>query len=163
MGLERAIDDAVNMVRCVATRDQRFLPGGGAAEIEVAYKLAEWGKTVSGLEQYAAVKFAECFEVVPRILAKNAGLSHTKVIAALYAAHAQGQRTSGVNLADEVITPHDAAAAGVLDHYDTKRWAIQLAVEAAMTVLRVDHIIVAKQARGGVQVVRVTIRHAQSG
>merc|ERR1712230_248503 len=103
---ERAIDDAVNLVRCVSTRDQRFLPGGGAAEIEVAYKLAEWGRTVSGLEQYAAVKFAECFEVVPRILAKNAG---------------------------------------VLDHYDTKRWAIQLAVEAAMTVLRVDHIIVAKQ------------------
>merc|ERR1712118_481049 len=70
--LERAIDDAVNLVRCVTTRDQRFLPGGGAAEIEVAYKLAEWGRTVSGLEQYAAVKFAECFEVVPRILAKNA-------------------------------------------------------------------------------------------
>merc|ERR1711937_1085503 len=60
--LERAIDDAVNLVRCVTTRDQRFLPGGGAAEIEVAYRLAE------------------CFEVVPRILAKNAGLSHTKVV-----------------------------------------------------------------------------------
>ena len=69
--LERAIDDAVNLVRCVTTRDQRFLPGGGAAEIEVAYKLAEWGRTVSGLEQYAAVKFAECFEVVPRILARS--------------------------------------------------------------------------------------------
>jgi T-complex protein 1 subunit theta len=146
--LERAIDDSVNMVRCVTTRDQRFLPGGGAAEIQVAHKLAEWGRTVSGLEQYAAIKFAECFEVVPRILAKNAGLSHTKVVAALYSAHAQGQTTYGVNLADEVIAPHDAAKAGVLDHYDTKRWAIQLAVEAAMTVLRVDHIIVAKQAGG---------------
>ena len=103
---------------------------------------------MSGLEQYAAIKFAECFEVVPRILAKNAGLSHTKVVAALYSAHAQGQTTYGVNLADEVIAPHDAAKAGVLDHYETKRWAIQLAVEAAMTVLRVDHIIVAKQAGG---------------
>jgi T-complex protein 1 subunit theta len=146
--LERAIDDAVNLVRCVTTRDQRFCPGGGAAEIEIAYKLAEWGRTVPGLEQYAAVKFAECFEVVPRILAKNAGLSHTKVLAALYSAHAQGQKTAGVNLADEVVTPHDAAAAGVLDHLSTKKWAIQLAVEAAMTVLRVDHIIVAKQAGG---------------
>ena len=89
-------------MRCVTTRDQRFLPGGGAAEIQVAHKLAEWGRTVSGLEQYAAIKFAECFEVVPRILAKNAGLSHTKVVAALYSAHAQGQTTYGVNLADEV-------------------------------------------------------------
>ena len=94
-------------VRCVTTRDQRFLPGGGAAEIEVAGRLAEWGRTVAGLEQYAAVKFAECFEVVPRILAKNAGLSHTKVLAALYAAHAQGQRTAGVNLGDDVHTTEE--------------------------------------------------------
>jgi T-complex protein 1 subunit theta len=146
--LERAVDDAVNLVRCVVTRDRRFLPGGGACEIEVAHRVAEWGRTVPGLEQYAAVKFGECFEVVPRILAKNAGLNHTKVVAALYAAHANGQKTACVNLADEVVTPLDAQAAGVLDHYDTKRWAIQLAHEAAMTVLRVDHIIVAKQAGG---------------
>merc|ERR1712078_503925 len=38
-------------------------------------------------------------------------LGGTKVVTALYAAHAQGQKTYGVNLADEVVTPHDAAAA----------------------------------------------------
>jgi len=146
--LERAVDDAINLARCVVTRDRRFVPGGGAAEIELAHRLQQWGATVSGLEQYAALKFAECFEVVPKILAKNAGLNETKVVTALYAAHASGQKTACVNLAEEAVKPIDAAEAGILDHYDTKRWAIRLAVEAAMTVLRVDHIIVAKQAGG---------------
>merc|ERR1719460_3601048 len=146
--LERAVDDAINLARCVVTRDRRFVPGGGAAEIELAHRLQQWGATVSGLEQYAALKFAECFEVVPKILAKNAGLNETKVITALYAAHASGQKTACVNLAEEAVKPIDASEAGIIDHYDTKRWAIRLAVQAAMTVLRVEHIIVAKQAGG---------------
>lgn len=146
--LERAVDDAINLVRCVVTRDRRFVPGGGAAEIQVAHRLQQWGATVPGLEQYACLKFAECFEVVPKILAKNAGLNETKVVTALYAAHSSGQKTACVNLKEEVVKPLDAEENGILDHYDTKRWAIRLAVEAAMTVLRVDHIIVAKQAGG---------------
>ena len=32
------------------------------------------------------------------------------------------------------VKPIDASEAGIIDHYDTKRWAIRLAVEAAMTV-----------------------------
>merc|ERR1740123_2186937 len=77
--LERAIDNAVNVVRCV-TRDPNFLPGAGATEIELAHQLQLFGATVPGLEQYAVLKFAEALEVVPRILAENAGHNHVDAI-----------------------------------------------------------------------------------
>ena len=37
---------------------------------------------------------------------------------------------------------------GVYDHLETKRWGIKLAIEAVLTVLRVDQVIVAKPAGG---------------
>jgi hypothetical protein len=47
-------------------KDARMLAGGGAAEIEVARRLAEYGRKQTGLDQYAIAKFAEALEVVPR-------------------------------------------------------------------------------------------------
>jgi T-complex protein 1 subunit theta len=144
--VERAIDDSVNLVRMVATKDGRFVPGGGATEIETAHRLQQFGATVSGLEQYGVLKFAETFEIVPKVLSRNAGLNETKVVTSLYAAHAEGNKNACVNL--ESMTPIDAEANGILDHAETKTWAIRLAVDAALTVLSVDNIIVAKQAGG---------------
>jgi T-complex protein 1 subunit theta len=37
---------------------------------------------------------------------------------------------------------------GIYDHKQTKEWALRLASEAAITILRVDQIIVAKPAGG---------------
>jgi len=144
--IERAVDDAANLVRCVSRKDPRFVPGGGATEIELAHQLQQYGATVAGLEQYGVLRFAEAFEIVPKVLARNAGLNETKVIAALYAAHSTGQKNACVNL--ESTQPLDALQEGILDHLMTKSWAIRLGVDAALTVLRVDHIIVAKQAGG---------------
>jgi T-complex protein 1 subunit theta len=50
-------------------RDGRMVAAGGGAEIEVARRLAEWGRKQTGLEQYAIAKFAEALEVVPRTIA----------------------------------------------------------------------------------------------
>ena len=45
----------------------------------------------------------------------------------------------------------DSKECGIFDHLSTKKWAIKHALEAVLTVLRVDHIIMSKQAGGGVQ------------
>jgi len=42
----------------------------------------------------------------------------------------------------------DAAEAGILDHAQSKQWAFRFAVDAVLTVLQVDQIIMAKQAGG---------------
>lgn len=144
--LERAVDNAVNVVRCTC-RDPRFVAGAGATEIELAHQLQQFGATVPGLDQYAVLKFAEALEVVPKILAENAGHSHVDAITALYAAHQKGEKTAGVDV-DSGTLVCNAAERGILDHSETKKWAIRFTLDAVLTVLKVDQIIMAKQAGG---------------
>lgn len=143
--VERAVNDGVNAFKAL-TRDGRCVAAGGATEIELARQLSEWGKKQTGLEQYAINKFAESFEVVPRTLAENSGLNAADAVSALYAAHAQGQTSKGVDI--ETGQPKDLSKEGIVDLYSTKWWAIKLAADAATTVMRVDQIIMSKQAGG---------------
>eukprot|EP00922_Rhytidocystis_sp_ex-Travisia-forbesii_P055520 GHVS01082230.1.p1 GENE.GHVS01082230.1~~GHVS01082230.1.p1 ORF type:complete len:542 (-),score=95.21 GHVS01082230.1:253-1878(-) len=146
--IERSIDDAISCVKSV-TKSGRFVAGGGAVEMEMASQLQTFASGVSGLEQYAVRKFAESFECVPRILSENAGHDSMKAITALYAAHEHGKKYEGVDVEGKSggITL-DACKAEIFDHLETKHWAISLAVDAVLTVLRLDHIIVARQAGG---------------
>mmetsp|Transcript_84551 Transcript_84551/g.244264 ORF Transcript_84551/g.244264 Transcript_84551/m.244264 type:complete len:540 (+) Transcript_84551:83-1702(+) len=144
--LERAIDNAVSVIRCV-TRDPHFLPGAGATEIEIAHQLQNFGATVPGLDQYAVLKFAEALEVVPKILAENSGHSHVDAITALYAEHQKGKKNMGIDV-DSGSLILDALENGILDHAQSKTWAIRFTLDAVLTVLQVDQIIMAKQAGG---------------
>ena len=85
--------------------------------------------------------------MVPRILAENAGRDPADVISALYAAHAGGAAGAGVDVDGDAPTI-DAPARGILDLYVSKLSALRLASDAAITVLRVDTIIMSKQAGG---------------
>merc|ERR1719215_1228125 len=125
--VERAIDNAVNVMRCTC-RDPHFLPGAGATEIELAHQLQQFGATVPGLDQYAVLKFAEALEVVPRVLAENAGHNHVDAITALYAAHQRGEQRAGVDV-DGVGLTADMLEKGVLDHAESKRWALRFALD----------------------------------
>lgn len=92
------------------------------------------------------MQFGESFEVVARTLADNAGERSTDALSALYAAHAAGNAGTGVNV--ESGGPVDAVAEDIVDLLCVKRNAIRLAADAAITVLRVDQIIMAKAAGG---------------
>ncbi|CAD7693532.1 unnamed protein product [Nyctereutes procyonoides] len=145
--IERAIDDGVNTFK-VLTRDKRLVPGGGATEIELAKQITSYGETRPGLEQYAIKKFAEAFEAIPRALAENSGVKANEVISKLYAVHQEGNKNVGLDIEAEVPAVKDMLEAGILDTYLGKYWAIKLATNAAITVLRVDQIIMAKLAGG---------------
>lgn len=144
----RSVDDATAVAKQLC-RDPRLLPGGGATETELAHQLTTLASSTPGLEQYAIRAFAEAFEVVPRTLAENAGLKASETMAALYAAHASGQVSACVNvMGDDRGSVVDGAADGILDSAAVKISALRLAFDAAITVLRVDQIIMAKQAGG---------------
>ena len=58
-------------------------------------------------------------EVVPRVLAENSGQKATQVIAALYSAHAKGQKAAGVDIKNKGVL-ENAHKAGISDLYYTK-------------------------------------------
>jgi T-complex protein 1 subunit theta len=129
-----------NSVNCVKMflGDGRLCAGGGATELELARQLYSIGESCPGMEQYAMKKFAESLEVVPRTLAENSGQLATEAISALYAAHQAGETNHGVDIGDG--SAQDMFATGVLDVLATKRSAVKLAADAAITVLRVDTV-----------------------
>lgn len=143
--VERAVDDGINSYKALC-KDSRVVPAGGASEIEIARRVTEFGKKQTGLDQYAIAKYGEAFEVVARMLAENSGLSATDAVSTLYAAHANGQVNAGLDL--ETGAPKDLSQEGIVDIYTSKWWAIKLATDATVTVLKVDQIIMAKQAGG---------------
>ena len=147
---ERALDDGVNAAKVLA-KDGRLLPGAGATEIELALRLQGLAETCSGLQQYSINAFAEALEVIPRTLAENAGKKPSQVISELYAAHKRGEGCVGVDVDAPIDTPtvRDMTKDdNIFDVYLTKYEALRLATDAALTVLRVDQIIMAKRAGG---------------
>ncbi|KAL3534042.1 hypothetical protein ACH5RR_007563 [Cinchona calisaya] len=143
--LERAVDDGVNTYKAMC-RDSRIVPGAAATEIELARRLKEFSFKETGLDQYAISKFAASFEMVPKILAENAGLNAMEIISSLYAEHASGNTRVGIDLEEGVCK--DVSNMSIWDLYITKFFALKYAADAACTVLRVDQIIMAKPAGG---------------
>jgi len=145
--IERAVDDGVNAFKAL-TKDARTLPAGGATEIELAARLAAYGRKQTGLDQYAIQKFAQALEIVPRTLAENAGINATDCVSNLYAAHAAGNITAGVDVSGDQPWVDLSVTESIEDVFLVKWWALKLAVDSVCTVLRVDQIIMSKQAGG---------------
>lgn len=143
--VERAIDDGVNVYKNL-TKDNRLVAGAGAMEVELSRKLTTIADSTPGLEQYAIRKYAESFLVVPKTLAESSGFSATDAVSNLNAAHQEGKVNFGVDI--ESVEGCDAVESGILDIFATKYWAIKLSTEAALTVLSVDQIIMARPAGG---------------
>ena len=144
--LERACDDGVNAARALC-KDPRLLPGAGAFDQELSTQCAKMGRDQKGLDQYAVEEFARALTVVPRTLSINAGQNADEMMAKLAAAHEEGKSDEGINIEDTDGTV-DAAAAGIFDPLVIKLEALRLATDAAITVLRVDQIIMSKPAGG---------------
>jgi len=142
--VERAIDDGVNVYKGVV-RDGRFVAGAAAAEIALARALGQYADSTPGLTQHAIRRYAEAFQVIPRTISENAGMKATDIISSLYAAHQKGDKNTGIDIENGVA---DATELGVFDHLVAKQNAIRLATDAAVTILRVDQIIMSKPAGG---------------
>ncbi len=94
---DRSLHDALCVIRCLVKR-KYLIPGGGAPEIEIAQKLAEYSKSVAGSAGYCVRGFAEAFEVVPYTLAENAGLNPITIVTELRNRHDKGETAAGINV-----------------------------------------------------------------
>jgi thermosome len=143
--LERGIEDALDVVSTTAA-DGRVLAGGGAVEVEVAARLRDFADGVTGREQLAVEAFADALELVPRVLAENAGLDSIDTLVDLRAAHDDGDVRAGLNVfTGDVVDTFDA---GVVEPAHAKQQAVSSAAEAANLVLKIDDIITAGDLSG---------------
>ena len=136
--LERGVSDALEVVGQTVS-DGRVLAGGGAVEIELARRLRDYADSVSGREQLAVEAFADSLELVPRVLAENAGLDSIDTLVDLRAAHEDGDERAGLNVfTGDVGDTYDA---GVVEPAHAKEQALSSATEVANLVLKIDDII----------------------
>lgn len=84
--IERAIDDSVSVYRS-AIHSPRFLPGAGSTETILASRIEQEGKLLKGLDQYSYIRFGKAFEIIPKVLAENAGLDSNEFIAKFISAN----------------------------------------------------------------------------
>ncbi|QLG29557.1 TCP-1/cpn60 chaperonin family protein [Halorarum halophilum] len=138
--LERGVQDALDVVATTVS-DGRVLPGGGAIEVELASRLRDFADSVEGREQLAVEAFADALELVPRVLAENAGLDSIDTLVDLRAAHEGGDANAGLNVFSGDI--EDSFEAGVVEPAHSKEQALSSATEAANLVLKIDDIIAA--------------------
>ncbi|MCL7416470.1 MAG: TCP-1/cpn60 chaperonin family protein [Halalkalicoccus sp.] len=136
--LERGISDALEVVAQTVS-DGRVLAGGGAVEVEVASRLRDYADSVSGREQLAVEAFADALELVPRVLAENAGLDSIDTLVDLRSAHESGDEHAGLNVFSGDV--EDTFEAGIVEPAHAKEQALTSATEAANLVLKIDDII----------------------
>jgi T-complex protein 1 subunit theta len=101
-------------------------------------------KKLTGLDQYSYSRYAKAFEIFPRILAENAGINANEFVPKMISANETEPK--GLNILNGEI--ESISTLQIHDHRKTKEWAIRLASEAAITILRIDQIIIAKPAGG---------------
>jgi len=142
--VERAIDDGINTFR-VMLKSPKFLLGAGATEAFLSNQLETEGSKISSLEQYSFCKYGESFQVILQTLLDNAGLDKNREMNTILGLN-NTDICSGVDVLNSKLSP--VSEMQVYDHLESKKWAIQLASDAAMTVLKVDQIIIAKPAGG---------------
>ncbi|WIV65636.1 thermosome subunit beta [Natrialbaceae archaeon AArc-T1-2] len=136
--LERGVNDALDVVAQTVS-DGRVLAGGGAIEVELASRLRDYADSVSGREQLAVEAFADSLELVPRVLAENAGLDSIDTLVDLRAAHEDGDVEAGLNVFSSDV--EDTFEAGIVEPAHAKEQAVTSASEAANLVLKIDDII----------------------
>jgi chaperonin GroEL (HSP60 family) len=141
--VQRGFNDAIG-VACGLIEEPRIVPGGGATWIALARALRSRAAEADGREQLAVEAYAAALEVIPRVLAENAGLDPLEMLLATSAKQAANDNAwLGLDLANNSTA--DMAKAGIIEPIRIARQAIAGATESAISVLRIDDVLWAKQ------------------
>uniref|UniRef100_A0A646QFA7 T-complex protein 1 subunit delta n=1 Tax=Hemiscolopendra marginata TaxID=943146 RepID=A0A646QFA7_9MYRI len=135
---ERSLHDALCVIRCLVKK-RALIAGGGAPEIELSLRLAEYSRTLTGMEAYCFRAFAEALEIIPFTLAENAGLNPIATVTELRNRHAHGEFTAGINVRKGAVT--NILEENVVQPLLVSLSAIQLASETVRSILKIDDIV----------------------
>jgi thermosome len=138
---ERSLNDALYVIADI-TKTPKMVTGGGSIEIELSKAARAYATQEGGREQLAIEAFADALEIIPRVLAENAGLDTLDTMVAIRSAHDKKKgKAMGVNVFDKGVI--DMLEAGVIEPTVVKKQAIESAVEVASMILRIDDVLAA--------------------
>jgi T-complex protein 1 subunit delta len=136
--VERSLHDCLCAVRCLV-KTPATIAGGGAPEIELAVRLSEWSRTLSGVQSRCVESYADALQIVPTILAENAGLPAIEMVTELRARHAKGEHSTGVNVRRGAIS--DMVEEGVVQPLHVTLSAVQLSTETVCMIMKIDDLV----------------------
>jgi chaperonin GroEL (HSP60 family) len=134
--LEVAIQNSLTVLKLLEG-DSRVLPGGCAAEVEIAQDLNRYALEFPSREQIAIKSFASALMDIPQCLAENYGLNPTDIMDELRRHHAEGFCNFGVyeqGCKDNVC----------FEPIKVKRSIIRRAFEVSSLMLHVDELLISK-------------------
>jgi T-complex protein 1 subunit alpha len=156
--MERSVHDSLCAVKRTLESGS-IVPGGGAVETALHIYLEEFAGTVGSREQLAIGEFAQSLLIIPTTLAINAAKDASDLVAQLRSRHSLSQRIQeGDANEDEKIVARkkayrnygldlmrgkvvDEVKAGVLEPTMSKVRQLKSAVEACISIMRIDTLI----------------------
>lgn len=148
--MERSIHDSLCVVKR-ALESGNVVPGGGAVETALNIYLESFATTVGSREQLAIAEFANALLIIPKTLAVNAAKDSSDLIAKLRTYHAASQtamkddlkrkkyKNYGLDLINGKIV--NEMLHGVLEPTVSKIKSLKSALEACISILRIDTMI----------------------
>jgi T-complex protein 1 subunit alpha len=156
--MERSVHDSLCAVKRTLESGS-VVPGGGAVETALHIYLEEYAGTVGSREQLAIGEFAQSLLVIPKTLAVNAAKDAAELVAHLRSRHAISQcltegdakenekaiarrknyKNYGLDLDRGKVV--DQIKAGVLEPSISKIRQLKSAVEACISIMRIDTLI----------------------
>jgi T-complex protein 1 subunit alpha len=145
--MERSLHDSLSVIKRTLESGS-VVPGGGAVETALSIYLENFATSVGSREQLAIAEFATALLVIPKQLAVNAAKDSSDLIAKLRAYHASSQsatqgeekkrryRFYGLDLTEGRV--RNNLDAGVLEPTMSKVMSLKSAVEACISILRID-------------------------
>jgi archaeal chaperonin len=136
---ERSIHDAV-AVTAATIESGKYVPGGGAVEVELAKELRRYSDSIGGREQLAVNAFADSLEIIPRTLAESAGMDAIDTLVTLRSKHEKKDGIGfGVSVTEGKI--NDMLSRNVIEPVKLKSQVIKSASEVSEMILRIDDVI----------------------
>lgn len=148
--MERSIHDSLSVVKRTL-ESGNVVPGGGAVETALNIYLERFATTVGSREQMAIAEFANALLIIPKTLAINAAKDSSELIAKLRSYHAASQtamkddlkrkkyKNYGFDLINGKVV--NEVTTGVLEPTVSKIKSLKSALEACISILRIDTMI----------------------
>jgi len=143
--LAQSLFDAIFIIKR-AIEGNKLVAGGGAVETSLCTSIQKLSNSILSREQLPLLEFGEALMIIPKILIKNAGLENTDILTKLRILHEASlekkfsdYRFFGLDLSNQKI--QNNLYKGIVEPAINKIKCIQIATEAAITILRIDDFI----------------------